>query len=106
MQDISNKRVLDDTWINELKNQESKLKNTIDPKNIISTANDNCYEMVNRTIETLYLNYIADIASGTTAKNGDELIQLHLLKEIPTISRKKGYTVRKKGNIWEYQLGK
>ena len=62
--------------------------------------------MANRTIETLYLNYIADIASGTTAKNGDDLIRLDLFKEIPTISRKNGYTVRKKGNIWEYQPGK
>ena len=59
--------------------------------------------MSTRSIEELYLNYIADIAKGTTAKNGDDLIRLALLKSIPTISTKKGYTVRKREGVWEYQ---
>jgi hypothetical protein len=106
VQDINNKRILDKAWFDQLQREESTLKDNIDPKNLVSTANDNCYEMANRSIEALYLNYIADIANGTQAKNGNDLIRLGLMKIIPTISRKSGYTVRKKGITWEYQSTK
>jgi hypothetical protein len=101
--DLTAKRILDISWVQDLEKKEKQLKDNANPNNIISGAGDNCYDMSTRSIEALYLNYIANIANGTTAKNGDDLLKLGLLKSIPTISTKKGYTVRKRQGIWEYQ---
>ncbi len=101
--DLTAKRIPNSSWIQDLEKKEKQLTDKPAPNNIISGAGDNCYDMTTRSIEALYLNHIADIARGTVAKNGDDLIKMGLLKSIPTISTKKGYTVREKQGIWEYQ---
>ena len=101
--DLTAKRVVNISWIEDLQKKEAQLKDNTVPNNVISGAGDNCHDMATRSIEALYLNYIANITKGTTAKNGDDLIKLGLLKSIPTISTKKGYTVRERQGIWEYQ---
>jgi hypothetical protein len=72
----------------ELKEKESSLKDTKDPKNPISQSSNNCYDMVTRSIESIYLSYISERAKGTTAKTGDDIIHLGIMKEIPTLSSK------------------
>ena len=103
IEDIIAKRKVNISWVNELKQSEKNLKDTRDEKNPISNSSDNCYDMTTRSIKSIYLSHIADIATGTTAKNGDELIRLGKLKTIPTLSAHKGYSVRLKNGIWEYQ---
>ncbi len=101
--DIIAKRKVDISWITELEQREKNLKDTRDDKNPISNSSDNCYDMTTRSIKSIYLSYVAHIAEGTTAKNGDELIRLGKLKTIPTLSAHKEYSVRLKNGIWEYQ---
>lgn len=103
IQDISVKRVLDIKWIQELNNKKNNLQNNKDPKNIISSASDNCYDMTTRAIETLYLNYIAERAKHTPAKNEDDIIKLGLLQPTQTDSIKKWFTVYMKEGIWQYR---
>lgn len=102
VQDIEQQRWINADWIDELNRIESKLKDSRDPKNPISQSNNNCYDMTSRSIKALYLWYISNVAQGSSAMNGDDLIELGLLKSIPTLSQHKGYTVRKIDGIWEY----
>ncbi len=100
---INKKRILNNEWIKDLVNQKNNLKNNKDPKNIISTASDNCHDMTTRAIETLYLNYTADLAKGTEAKNEDNLIAIGLLKNTETDAIKKWFTTYEKDWIWQYR---
>ncbi len=100
--DLASNRLLNTNWIDELEKNEISLIDTRDSKNPNSQSNNNCYDMTKHSIKALYLWYITDIASGSTAKNGDDLIRLWLIKSIPTISTLTGYTVRKIDGIWEY----
>jgi DNA-binding protein Fis len=59
-----------------------------DTKNPISQSSNNCYDMVTRSIESIYLDYISEKTKGTTAKTGDDIIHLGIMKEIPKISSK------------------
>lgn len=103
IEDIIKKRKVDIFWIRALEQIEKNLKDTQDENNPISNSSNNCYDMTTRSIKEIYLSYIAGIAAGTTAKNGDELIRLGKLKSIPTLSTHTGYSVRLKNGIWEYQ---
>jgi hypothetical protein len=103
IKDIIKKRKVDVLWITTIEQIEKNLKNIQDENNPISNSSNNCYDMTTRSIKEIYLSYIADIAAGTTAKNGDELIRLGKLKSIPILSKHKGYSVRVKNGIWEYQ---
>lgn len=103
IKDISNKRKLDTGWIRELINKKTHLKSNKDPKNIISGAADNCYDMSTRAIETLYLNYVANLAKGTSAKNENDLIKLGLLKNTEVDVIKNGFTTYEKDGIWQYR---
>ncbi len=101
--DLIRERKPDITWISELRRQESSLEDTRDPRNPLSNSSDNCYDMTTRSIKAIYLDYIADMAKWTDAKNGDDLIDLWKLDQIPTIKSQSGYSVWQKGGIWEYQ---
>jgi hypothetical protein len=101
--DIIWRRKVDTNWINELQKEELSLKNTKDPKNPISQSSNNCYDMVVRSIESVYLSYISEKTQNTTAKTGDDIIRLGILGEIPTLSSKVWYTVRQKDGIWVYR---
>ncbi len=103
IQDISSKRTVDVSWVNELQKKENTLKDTRMDDNPVSQSSDNCYDMTTRSIKELYLSYIASKAQGTTAKNGDDLLRLGILKTLPTLSTHSGYTVREKNGTWEYQ---
>jgi hypothetical protein len=102
--DILWRRKIDKNWITELQKKEKSLQNTKDAKNPISQSSNNCYDMVTRSIESIYLSYISERAKGSTAKTGDELIRLGVLQEIPTLSSKLWYTVRLRDGIWEYRV--
>ncbi len=101
--DIIEKRKPDTVWINELQKIDRELKDTRDESNPISNSSDNCYDMTTRSIKTIYLSYISDLAKWTSAKNGADLIKIGKLKNIPTLSIHKWYSVREKNGIWEYQ---
>lgn len=75
IRDITKKRPLDATWINELQKREPLLlKDTRDANHPASNMSDNCYDMTTRGIRELYLSYIANIAKNTTAKDKKDLI--------------------------------
>ncbi len=101
--DLLVKRKPDSTWIHSLEKIDQGLKDTKDESNPISNSSDNCYDMTTRSIKTIYLSYIADLAKWTNAKNGADLIRLGKIESIPTLSIHKWYSVREKNGIWEYQ---
>lgn len=103
IQDLIAKRKPDTNWINELNRADKNLKDTREEDNPISNSSDNCYDMTTRSIKSIYLSYIGDLARWTDAKNGDDLIRLRKLAIIPTLSIHKWYSVREKNGIWEYQ---
>lgn len=102
VRDIENQRPINAEWIDELKWIESNLKDSRDPNNPISQSSNNCFDMTSRSIKAIYLWYISSVAEGSSAMNGEDLIELGLLKSIPTLSTYKDYTVRKVDGIWEY----
>jgi uncharacterized lipoprotein NlpE involved in copper resistance len=101
--DLIGKRRVDRIWIDELWLIDKRLKDTRDESNPISNSSDNCYDMTTRTIKTIYLRYIADLAKWTDAVNGTDFIRLGKLKTIPTLQIHEWYIVRVKNGIWEYQ---
>lgn len=103
IRDIAQKKEPDISWINELQSKEAKLRDTRDNKNPISNSSNNCYDMTTRSIKEVYLSYITERAKGTSAKNGDELIQLWRIESIPTLSTQSGYLLKKRNDIWIYQ---
>ena len=103
IKDITSKRKIDQKWIQELIIKKGSLKNNKDPKNIISGAADNCYDITTRSIETLYLSYIADVAKGTQAKNEDDLIKIRIKKNTESDTIKKWFTTYEKDWIWQYR---
>lgn len=103
IQDISNKKPVDISWVNELQKKENNLKDSRVEDNPLSQLSDNCYDMTTRSIKEIYLGYIATLAKWTSAKNGEDLIKLGKLTKIPTLSFHNWYWVREKNGIWEYQ---
>ena len=103
IRDLIAKRKPNTIWVNELSRADKNLKDTRDESDPLSNSSDNCYDMTTRSIKSIYLSYIADVAEWTDAKNGDDLIQIGKLTTIPTLSIHRGYGVREKNGIWEYQ---
>ncbi len=62
IQDLIAKRKPDINWINELGRADKNLKDTRETSNPISNSSDNCYDMTTRSIKSIYLGYIADLA--------------------------------------------
>lgn len=62
IQDLIAKRKPDTNWINELGRADKNLKDTREEDNPISNSSDNCYDMTTRSIKSIYLSHIADLA--------------------------------------------
>jgi hypothetical protein len=102
IQDISQKRELNSTWIEELEKNEKKLQNTINHKDPLTQTKDNCVSMMEKGIKYIYLAYIASKTNNTPFTTGNELIKAKVISKIPVISSQKGYSVRLKDGIWQY----
>ena len=62
VRDLLAKRKPDTNWINELGRADKNLQDTREDDNPISNSSDNCYDMATRSIKSIYLSYIADLA--------------------------------------------
>ena len=104
IKDLINKRKIDSLWIEELqKDEPTILKDTRNDAIPESKLSDNCYDMTTRGIREIYLSYISELAKWTSAKNEKDLIDLWILKKIPTLSTQSGYTVRQIDGIWAFR---
>ena len=102
--DIGSRRILNNTWINELEKDEQTINEMHDSKNPLANTNDNCHEMTQKSIKAIYLAYITGIAKWTPHKTWEDLIKAKLITKIPTISNQKNYTVYLKDGLWQYKL--
>lgn len=63
-----------------------------------------CYESVERALKQIYIGYITDITKDKPdLVSWDELIQSHILDNIPVPSTMNWFTVVKRNGIWQYQ---
>jgi hypothetical protein len=62
VRDLLAKRKPDTNWTRELGRADKNLKDTREEGNPISNSSDNCYDMVTRSIKSIYLSYIGDLA--------------------------------------------
>jgi len=102
--DISSDVVWTDTWIDQLTKDEQKLTPPIDTTNPIVLSNNTCHEQIQRGIKQIYLGYITEKTRDIDVDTGIEILELGIMKSIPTIQSQSGFTVMKKNNIWRYSV--